>query len=223
MAKSKKVKPVSVVVAVLDETGSMSIRMGETITAYNVYLDGLREANDTQIFIQTLKFDRYGTEPTVRFLYPAFAVPIREATALSVENYSPRGNTPLYDAIGQGIGVAEQIARQQNTSRVTLMIQTDGMENASSQFGFHRIKELIAAKQAMGWQIIFLAADLGKSGYDMAAGIGVHVNSTMSYTGGLSQNAFASAAGATRNYGVTGQSTGFSSEEKAKAGDTDAT
>lgn len=208
----------AVVVALVDETGSMGSRRNETITGYNFYLDSLRDTSD-QIFIKTFKFDAYIQEPMVRPLTED-ALLVSDAPRLSIHNYTPRGSTPLYDAVGKAIIAAERLADQKGTTRVTLVIQTDGQENASTEYSFERIKMLIAAKKEMGWNILFLAADLGKTGYVMAQGLGVSTANTMSYASFNSVDAFGAAANATRGYGLTGQSTGFSDDEKKKSGDT---
>lgn len=222
--KTKKatmsVKPDAVVVCLIDETGSMALRHTETITAYNSYLAGLREDLEQQIHLLALKFDRFGDEPTVRPLGEAAWV--HHAPELTKENYRPRGNTPLYDAIGVGVREAETMAARVGTTRVTLMIQTDGMENASQEFTYAQVRTLLDLKKSAGWNILFLAADLGAAGYRMAATLGVSSAHTMSYVSGNSVEAFAGAAASTRSYGVTGQSTGFSDEDKDKAGDTSA-
>lgn len=208
----------TVVVCLLDETGSMLARRQETIVAYNSFVNSLREESGQTIFIQTLKFDRYSNEPVVRPLTTE-AIPVRDAPTLGNWNYVPRGNTPLYDACGLAVAEAERIRVLVRATRVTLMIQTDGEENASREFSHSTITELLAHKKDAGWNILFLASDLAQTGYAVSRSLGLNAGQTMSYTTCNSNAAFASAARTTRNYGATGQSTGFTDEEKTKSGD----
>jgi hypothetical protein len=207
-----------IVIALIDETGSMLSRLNETLVGYNTFLDGLRE-NVNVTYIKTYRFDKYMNEPPIRPLTDE-ALLVGDAPRLSRQNYSPRGNTPLYDAIGLAIGAGERLAKAKGASNVTVMIQTDGLENASTEFNYDRIKRLIADKQKANWNFLFLAADLGISGYTMSQGLGIGAAQTMSYNSTSSSEAFGAAARSVRGYGATGQSTGFSDEEKRKSGDT---
>jgi Mg-chelatase subunit ChlD len=44
-------------------------------------------------------------------------------------DYEPRGNTPLFDAIGECVRRVEE-----NGRAITVVVITDGMENASKEF-----------------------------------------------------------------------------------------
>lgn len=214
--KKDKIKTESLVVALIDETGSMAIRRGETITAYNAYITELQKDKKTDTTIQTFKFDKYAQEPVLRPLTPEPQA-ISNAASLNWINYVPRGMTPLYDAIGQAFTFASKHAPA--SGRVTVMIQTDGAENSSVEFSYVQIRELIDIKQRAGWNILFLAADLQAQGYSMAQHLGVTTSNTMSYAGSNSKEAFASAAIATSSYNAGGTSRGFSIEQKRKSGD----
>jgi uncharacterized protein YegL len=77
----------------------------------------------------------------------------------------PRGGTALLDAIGKTIvSVGEKLAKMDEADRpmkVMMLVQTDGMENASNEFKREDIKKLIEEHtNVYKWQFQFLGADL---------------------------------------------------------------
>src|SRR5262245_6503337 len=64
--------------------------------------------------------------------------------------------TPLYDAVGRGIGVHSTRQRREKTPpRASLVVMTDGMENDSKEFNHVKITGLIKARQDAGWLVVF--------------------------------------------------------------------
>lgn len=78
--------------------------------------------------------------------------------------YQPRGDTALVDAIGRTIiTMSERIEKMETSekpTKVIVAIVTDGFENASHEFTTEKVKKLVEEKQAQGWNFIFLGADL---------------------------------------------------------------
>lgn len=78
--------------------------------------------------------------------------------------YQPRGTTALVDAIGRTIiTMSEKIEKMEPSekpTKVIVAIVTDGLENASHEFTAEKVKKLVEEKQALGWNFIFLGADL---------------------------------------------------------------
>lgn len=76
--------------------------------------------------------------------------------------YQPRGSTALVDAIGRSIINMNRKIEEMNEkpTRVVVAVVTDGLENASHEFTVEKIKNLIEEKQKLGWDFMFLGADL---------------------------------------------------------------
>jgi uncharacterized protein YegL len=78
--------------------------------------------------------------------------------------YQPRGSTALVDAIGRTIiEMSKKIEGKwdcEKPKEVIIAIVTDGLENASHEFTIEKVKKLVEEKQALGWNFIFLGADL---------------------------------------------------------------
>ena len=85
-------------------------------------------------------------------------------TDLDPARYIPRGNTPLYDAVGRMIAKidAEIVGRADAGKPIedqVVVIVTDGYENASREFSGRMISELIEARKLRTWAFVFLGAD----------------------------------------------------------------
>src|ERR1700692_92901 len=87
------------------------------------------------------------------------------------EHYVPRGNTPLYDAIGECIRRTDPKGR----AAIVLVI-TDGEENASSEFTRESVKTLLKEKESEGWTFAFLGADIDS--YAVGGSVGVSPSNT---------------------------------------------
>src|SRR5262249_15514886 len=89
--------------------------------------------------------------------------------------------TPLYDAIGRGIGILDEVLEGKR-GKAILAIMTDGQENASREFSHEKITALIKARQELGWVVTFLGEglDVAKQGTAM----GAMAANVASYAGG---------------------------------------
>lgn len=80
------------------------------------------------------------------------------------KQYQPRGNTALVDAIGRSILSMDQkidsLHIAEKPTRIVVAIITDGLENSSHEFTAEKVKKMVEEKQALGWDFIFLGADL---------------------------------------------------------------
>lgn len=170
----KKAKDLKTVVAlVLDETGSMSPTVTDTIGAVNDYLDTLTK-DSPDALVSVMEFsDTYGSEPAFRVL--ASGEKAADVPRLTTENYRPRGNTPLYDAIGKAITETETV----EADRYLLVVMTDGQENASREWKLDGVRKLIEKKQGENWTIVYLGAN--QNAWQVGASLGVNAGSTMSY------------------------------------------
>jgi hypothetical protein len=85
---------------------------------------------------------------------------------LDPARYIPRGNTPLYDAVGAMIAKidTEILVRADAAKPIedqVVVIVTDGYENASREFSGRMISDLIEARRSLVWAFVFLGADEG--------------------------------------------------------------
>ncbi|WP_419854456.1 vWA domain-containing protein [Candidatus Poriferisodalis sp.] len=114
----------------------------------------------------------------------ADAVPVNKACPLSVEQYRPRAATPLLDAIGSLIGRADERAKRRRkagkeSEDQTVVIVTDGLENASTDFAWADIHRLISSRREQGWAFVFMGAN--QDSYFEGARLGVEAGNVQNY------------------------------------------
>lgn len=117
--------PTTLITFILDETGSMQSIKDDTIGGFNEFLAQMRRQKG-DIRFTLIKFD------SNRLAVVHQAVPITAVPELTDETYHPGAATPLIDACMAGVQAAEQAAGPGD--RVSIVIQTDGMENASTRY-----------------------------------------------------------------------------------------
>lgn len=146
------------ITVILDRTGSMDSIREDVIGGFNTFLSQQQALPEPASFT-LVQFD---SQDPYEVLHKA--VPIVRVQPLNRQTYVPRASTPLYDAIGRGILDLEvALASRPDAERAThvvFVIVTDGQENASRDFDRTRVARLIEAKKKLGWQFVFLSADL---------------------------------------------------------------
>ncbi|MCD8511685.1 MAG: VWA domain-containing protein [Bacillus sp. (in: Bacteria)] len=84
---------------------------------------------------------------------------------LTKKEYYVRGCTALLDSIGKTIidvGLRlSKVKEEERPGNVIFVITTDGMENASREFTYEKVKELIKHQQEKyNWEFIFMGANI---------------------------------------------------------------
>ena len=130
----------------LDETGSMGSIKGDTIKAYNKYLDSLKEVeSDAEILFSLVTFNSSDTR--VRTI----ADPVRSVRPLTDDDYRPNHMTPLIDAAVKIIRATDEaVVARGDDPDVVVAIQTDGMENCSVEFDAADLARLVKEKEEAG-------------------------------------------------------------------------
>lgn len=141
---------------VLDRSGSMERCQAAAIEGFNRFLREQQEAKGLAKLTLVLFDDEY--------LVPARSLPVAEILPLTSDTYVPRNTTALLDAIGQTIDELgnhlASIAEQHRPAQVIVAILTDGLENASKEFTWRRVAELIKQQTVQyQWTFLFLGAN----------------------------------------------------------------
>lgn len=190
----------------LDRSGSMSSLWGEALSAVNAYVKKLADDKvDTGVTLAV--FDgQGGLEFNVirDRIIPSTWMPVSSADAV------PRGMTPLSDAVGRVVA----LANAGNYDKVAIIIMTDGHENASQELTVAQAKKLLDDCRAKNWQVMFLGADFDNT--SQAAAYGNVVGSTVSIAPQNLTTGFMAMAATRTAYGATGAAMVFSDEEKQK-------
>lgn len=180
---------------VLDESGSMTSVMGETISSVNEYVESLKGKGGDMLFTLT-KFN------TIRTDVFQSGVPVAQATKLSRENYRPDGSTPLFDAVGRTIEeIDSKIKGREKQHGVLVVLVTDGEENSSQQYNRDRICQLIRDRQNAGWTFIYLGAN--QDAWAAATSIGINAQNAVKYDQTNIRGTMTSLGTATVRYATT--------------------
>ncbi|KFN48827.1 vWA domain-containing protein [Arenimonas composti] len=162
----------------LDRTGSMQDIRADVVGGFNAFL-AAQQALPGQATLTLVQFDSQDPYEVIHA-----AAPLATVAPLTLEQYVPRASTPLYDAMGRGILDLElRLARLPEAERprqVIFVVVTDGMENASREFRRDRVMALIEAKKKLGWDFVFLSADLGA--FADAGDLGVVYESRLAFS-----------------------------------------
>jgi hypothetical protein len=154
---------------------------------------------------------------------------IADVPALDLQ---PRGTTALLDSLGRLIVTAGEglaaLPEDQRPGSVIVGVMTDGLENASKDWTYARIKELIEQQtKVYGWQFMYLGAD--QDAIEEGAKMGFARADSLTYARGKADKAMAAASAKTLRYRdavmagaaptTATRRSAFTDEERADAGD----
>ena len=130
------------IVFLIDRSGSMGGLETDTIGGFNAFIENQKQIEGDTAVTTVLFDDKY------ELLYNGIEA---EKVKLSNKEYFVRGSTALLDAIGKTIidvGYRLSVMEEsQRPAKVIFVITTDGMENASKEFTYKKVKELIKHQQ----------------------------------------------------------------------------
>ena len=161
-------KNLTEIVFILDRSGSMCGLEKDTIGGFNSFINKQKK-NEGEAYVSTVLFDHERIVLHDR-------VDIREIHDMTERDYSVRGMTALLDAIGSSIHHIANIhkyAREEDVPEKTIfLIITDGYENASKEYSYRKVKEMIEnEKEKHGWEFIFMGANIDAVGEASKFGI----------------------------------------------------
>lgn len=154
-ATTATVVPVDVSI-LLDRSGSMQGLEGDVVGGINGFLGDQRDGEGDC----TVTLAQFDSEAPFEVL--ASALPIDQVVDLTVDQYRPRGATPLLDAIGALLDDAERRLGEgpaNGTVDPVVVVFTDGLENASQRITRSDLFARIGRLRDAGWTFVFLGAN----------------------------------------------------------------
>lgn len=150
------------VLVILDRSGSMQSAKADHEGGLRSFVNDQKQL-DGDVRFTLVQFDT--TEPC-EIVYDR--TPIADVKAITL---TPRGGTPLLDAIG----LATSHLEKHTPETVVCMVITDGEENESREWTKPRIKQRVTDLEKAGWTFLFLGAGIdafaeaGALGFSAAA------------------------------------------------------
>ena len=197
---------------ILDRSGSMQSVRESTIAGFNEFIRAQR-ALPGEVIVKLIQFDdQYEI---------AFDKPLADVPELTQDLFVPRGMTALFDAQGRTIvALGEELAalpESERPAKVIVMTLTDGLENASKQYGVTQIADLIRHQtDVYKWDFIFLGAN--QDAIQTAAQMAIPAAQALTYRPGSAgtANVFAAAASYVRSSRI-GSLAAFSPKDREAA------
>ena len=169
-------KGLTEIVFILDESGSMSGLEKDTVGGFNSFIRKQKDAEGEALVSLVLFND------SSRVVYDR--VNISAIELMRLDQYCPGGCTALLDAIGGAIEhikkVHKHIREEEVPEKTVFVITTDGQENASREYTYKKIKDLIQRRQKKAqWEFLFLGANIDAIGE--ASRMGIKANRAVRY------------------------------------------
>lgn len=144
-------------VFILDMSGSMSHLTSDTIGGYNSLLEEQKK-QEGDALVTTILFDD-------RYIVLHDRVPLKDVKPLTDKEYRPLGCTAMLDAVGKTINsVGTNLANTPEDERagtVMVTIITDGMENASKEYSWQSVQDMIKhQREKYNWIFSFIGANI---------------------------------------------------------------
>ena len=151
----------------LDRTGSMEPMWKEALSSVNAYAEGLSELDGAHRHVEAdITLAAFDSQDGFKFDVLRDSVDPGHWRKVTNADVTPRGMTPLYDAIGRIISLAEK----DRPEKAVIVIMTDGEENSSTEMTKKSAKAALDRARAKGWEVVFLGAEFAN--FSDAEGVG---------------------------------------------------
>ena len=169
-------KGLTEIVFILDRSGSMAGLEKDTIGGYNSMLERQKKEEGEAIISTVLFDDKSEVLHDRKNLY--------NVKAITERDYYVRGCTALLDAVGGAIhhigNVHKYMPANQRPEKTMFIITTDGMENASREYTYSKVKKMVEdKKKKYHWEFVFLGANI--DAVEVAGRFGVSKNRAVRY------------------------------------------
>lgn len=147
-------------VFIIDRSGSMSGLESDTIGGFNSLIEK-QKTEEGEVIVTTVLFN-----DTVTVVHDGLK--IANIQKMTRKDYVPGGCTALLDAVGTTVSrIAEKqtmLKDELTPGKTMVVITTDGLENSSREYSYERVKKVIERQKELGWEFIFLGANIDVCG-----------------------------------------------------------
>lgn len=166
----------------VDRSGSMQRIAPDVVGGINAFFDAQRAVGTDGATATFIQFD---TQDPHHVLWAGR--PLAEVQPIGTGDFVPRGGTPLLDAIGRAIGLADREVAEAEAAGAEILVEfailTDGQENDSTEFRLDAIRTMIEERRTRGWTVSYLSADANAFGDAQQMGFAAADTSAFAATG----------------------------------------
>jgi hypothetical protein len=195
----------------LDRSGSMQSLWVEALSSINAYAKELANKTDGDAVDSHVTLAVFDSQEGLQFDVLRKKVPALHWENVTDAEASPRGMTPLLDALGRLISLAET----DNPDKAVIVVMTDGQENASREVTREGVKAGLDRVKAKGWEVVFLGANFDNIGD--AGSVGVHAGQQMAMAPGTMDASMMRMAKKSRAYAVRSERVEFDEADRLMA------
>lgn len=161
---------------IIDESGSMSGTESDIIGGFKKVIDEQKANKDGKCAVSLYKF-----ASEVSKIY--IGKDVNDVDYLDEKSYRPGGCTAMNDAIGTAIDEIgkwlDAMDEAEKPEKNLIVIMTDGEENASVEYSFNKVKEMIKhQEEKYSWSFMYLGADISDASYAKSYGFDNRLYST---------------------------------------------
>jgi len=139
----------------LDRSGSMQSLWVEALSSVNAFAKELANKTDGSSVDSHITLAVFDSQDGLKFDTLRRKQPALHWENVTDREASPRGMTPLLDAMVRIIALAEG----DNPDKAVIVVMTDGQENASQEVKREGVKAALERVKAKGWEVVFLGAN----------------------------------------------------------------
>jgi hypothetical protein len=162
----------------LDRSGSMQSLWVEALSSVNAYAKELANKSGGDAVDSHVTFAVFDGQEGLQFDILRRRQPALHWEKVTDADASPRGMTPLLDALGRIISLAET----DSPEKAVIVVMTDGQENASREVTREGAKAALDRVKAKGWDVVFLGANFDN--ISDASSVGVFAGQQMAMAPG---------------------------------------
>lgn len=197
----------------LDRSGSMQTLWVEALGSINAYAKELANRHDGDAVDSHLTVVAFDGHDGLQFETLRRKQPGLHWENVTDKDATPRGMTPLLDALARLVALAET----DNEQRAVIVVMTDGAENASQEVTREGVKAALDRARKRGWEVVFLGANFDNFGD--ASALGVDASQQMSMAPGAMSASMRKMGAKSRAYFARAAKPEFLAEDREEAGE----
>jgi hypothetical protein len=152
----------------LDRSGSMQSLWVEALSSVNAFAKELANKTDGPSVDSHVTLAVFDSQESLQFDTLRRKQPALHWEAVTDKDASPRGMTPLLDAMVRIISLAEG----DSPDKAVIVVMTDGQENASREVTREGVKAALDRVKTKGWEVVFLGANFDNIADASSVGVG---------------------------------------------------